>query len=382
MAMNRQSVIKHPLARSERLLVENIDDETVIYDEESKVAHALKPLAAAVFLYADGKNSAADIAELAGYRLNTSFTVAQIDEAVAELESCALLEAPEFEGGVSRRDALKRFGAVGVAAGAGTMLISSIAAPLASAAGLASNGAPYLCGTGSNPITGNRGYPSVSYPQPSASSGWGSYIGAACGSGTYQGCLYHDSTNPQIPSAICSAGFCTDSYDDYIYSATSQSACSGVTFCEASDSAGDHWYYTGVPGSTCLGGGGFCVDSSGTYQSGRTQSNCRGNGLSWITGADYTYRQVTGEWTTGTLVSNGCSGTYQCVPCDGSVNGGSHYQCCEVVCVPDGTSVPGAILTKNAQNLPAPYTTIPYAGIGYGAKYCTANNCNNTGDCS
>ncbi len=78
---------KYPLARSERLLVENIGLETVIYDLNTNDAHALKPLAAAVFMYANGENAAADIAELAAYRLATPVTTDDVLETVAQLES-------------------------------------------------------------------------------------------------------------------------------------------------------------------------------------------------------------------------------------------------------------------------------------------------------
>jgi hypothetical protein len=384
MAFNKKSVIKHPLARSERLLIENIDDETVIYDEESKTAHALKPLAAAVFLYADGSNSLSEIAELASYRLGTTVTETQVSDAVTELDDCALLDAPELADGVSRRDALKRFGAVGVAAGAGTMLISSIAAPMASAAGLSGYGAPYLCGTGSGNLTGNRGYPSVAYPQPSASKNWGSYIGDVCSSGsgtTYEGCLVDGVINSDISKSTCSSGFCLDADNNYISSVTSRSSCQ-QSYCEVTSSSGSSEYYWGVPSSDCKGSGGFCVNSSSGAYSSKSQSSCR-SGYTWISGSSNHYASGSGGWQTGTVENSGSSGTYQCVPCDGDVNG-AHYQCCEVVCVPNGVSIPGAILTKNSANLPAPYTNIPYADINYPSKYCTTgtDGCNGKGDCS
>ncbi len=69
------------------------------------------------------------------------------------------------------------------------------------------------------------------------------------------------------------------------------------------------------------------------------------------------------------------------MPCDGDVNN-AHYQCCEVVCVPNGVTIAGAIMTQDSQHLPAPYTTIPYSSLGYPSKYCTASDCNGKGDCS
>lgn len=174
MALDRKSEIAYPLARSERLIVQSVGDETVIYDEDSQASHALAPLAAAVYAYADGKNSTEEIAELAAYRLNAAVTTDDVNAAVAQLESCGLLQEPEatragfLQNGITRRTALKTFGA----AGAGAMLITSIAAPLASAATdtLVGYGAPYLCGTGTNTITDQSGYSKVSGSK--AKNGW------------------------------------------------------------------------------------------------------------------------------------------------------------------------------------------------------------------
>lgn len=124
------SLSEHPLARSERLIVEDFDDELVIYDLDTKVAHALNPLAAAVFIYADGSNTPAEIAGLASRKLDTEVSEAEVAEALSTLASVSLInvaEAVPAEEGVSRRAALKVF----AAAGAGTMLVSSVAAPVA-----------------------------------------------------------------------------------------------------------------------------------------------------------------------------------------------------------------------------------------------------------
>jgi Coenzyme PQQ synthesis protein D (PqqD) len=131
MASKKQTVISHPIARSERVVVEAVGDETVIYDLDTNVAHALKPLAAAVYMYADGKNTAAEIAELATYRLATTVTEADVAEALDQLEASALLATPllDVHTGISRRTALKTF----AAAGAGSMLVMSVATSAASA---------------------------------------------------------------------------------------------------------------------------------------------------------------------------------------------------------------------------------------------------------
>ena len=152
MASMKHTVISRPTARTERLVIEAVGDETVIYDLDSHVAHALKPLASAVYTHADGKNTAAEIAELVSYRLAQQVTESDVSEAVEQLGALSLLEIPEVDvenGGVSRRDALKVFAATG----AGVALISSVAAP-AALAGIASQGSSYSCSTGN---TGSGG---------------------------------------------------------------------------------------------------------------------------------------------------------------------------------------------------------------------------------
>lgn len=131
MASKKQTIISRPLARTENVVVESVGDETVVYDTVAHVAHALTRVAAAVFAYADGKNTAAEIAELASYRLGTTVTEADVVTAIDVLDANSLLDGPllDVETGVSRRTALKTF----AAAGAGSMLVMSIATSAAQA---------------------------------------------------------------------------------------------------------------------------------------------------------------------------------------------------------------------------------------------------------
>jgi hypothetical protein len=156
MAIEKQTVFNHPIARSEGLLVETIGDESVIYDTETKVAHALKPLAAAVYMYADGKTSAAEIAELASYRLATEVTEPDVVTAFEELRANSLLEAPVLDvgTGVSRRTALKTF----AAAGAGSMLVMSVATSAAQACITCSTVPPSSWSCSQNGINGQGPY--------------------------------------------------------------------------------------------------------------------------------------------------------------------------------------------------------------------------------
>jgi hypothetical protein len=145
---SKQTVINNPAARTERLLVETVGTETVIFDLETRASHALKPLASAVYAYADGSNSVAEIAELASYRLATPVTEADVTEVVELLDGLDLLENHQLEttrSGFSRRDALKTFAAVG----AGAALITTVSAStaLASTTGQTALGNDQLCPT-------------------------------------------------------------------------------------------------------------------------------------------------------------------------------------------------------------------------------------------
>jgi hypothetical protein len=356
MATNKHTVINHPVARSERVLVESVDNETVIYDLDTNVAHALKPLAAAVFTYADGKNNVEAIAELASYRLAEPVTSAQVTNAVAQLDALNLLETHELDidaGGFSRRDALK----VLAATGAGMALVSSVAAPAALAAGGQTDaGDNVWCPGGTNNQEGgNKSYiagPSgAQYPQPTE---WLSSDAPAAGIVFGGTCAYtsnvtgHDTCTPPLNS-------------DGSFHITSSSQCTffGGTFS----------------GSTCTGAKVISTTSSSTCENSTNK---------------------------GTFASKTDVGSWKCVPCDGSLG----YQCCSVVCAP--TSVTGFHWGVPANTSGMDSGWFPYVGCGYTGsgtdtsaacangtnegkpdytnvsfkgKFCTANVCGSKGGC-
>lgn len=131
MRTGKQTVISRPVARQEGLLVETVDGDTVVYDLESKEVHCLKSLAAVVFSQADGTKTASEIAELAAYRLGENVSEADVKEAVSQLQQRGLIDLALAGDGISRRDALRGI----AAAGAGAIMITTIAAPTALAAG-------------------------------------------------------------------------------------------------------------------------------------------------------------------------------------------------------------------------------------------------------
>ena len=125
-----------PEARADGLLTEQVGDELVVYDLESKDVHCLSPLAAAVYEHCDGRTDPARAAELATDRLGRAVTKDEVSAAVAQLEERALLASSPLvvvNDGISRRDLAKKSAKVGTAV-ASIPLITSIVAPTAAMA--------------------------------------------------------------------------------------------------------------------------------------------------------------------------------------------------------------------------------------------------------
>jgi hypothetical protein len=122
--MDRQTRVEFAMARSQGLLVEQLDDETVIYDTESKEAHCLSPLAAAVFAGADGSTGVKGLAERAGSSMGEPVDVKQVEAALSQLEERGLLVAPP--GGISRRQLIRRTAAATAAVSAAPMITSIV----------------------------------------------------------------------------------------------------------------------------------------------------------------------------------------------------------------------------------------------------------------
>ena len=116
-----------PCARREGLISEHVENDLLVYDTQHKTAHSLTASAVSVWERCDGHHTIAQIAR------ELELDRAIVEQAVAELEDCALLVEPAPEG-VVRRAALKRIAQAGGAAIVATPLISSLAIPPAAAA--------------------------------------------------------------------------------------------------------------------------------------------------------------------------------------------------------------------------------------------------------
>jgi hypothetical protein len=127
---------RRPLARSEDLVIEEVEDELLVYDRKAQRAHCLTGPAARVWRACDGTMDAEALAASLDMSADT------VDKAFDELEAAGLLEQglEILKGngngnghGITRRELTKRSAQVGTAAVAAPLVLS-IAAPTAMAA--------------------------------------------------------------------------------------------------------------------------------------------------------------------------------------------------------------------------------------------------------
>lgn len=119
-----------PSARRDKLLVRELADEVLVYDEESHRAHCLNRTAALVWRHCDGKTSAPEIAGRIGGRPPSPLTEEVVWLAFEALAEKGLLTTaaarPPGASPISRRKMMRR---MGVAAAAALPLITSIVSP-------------------------------------------------------------------------------------------------------------------------------------------------------------------------------------------------------------------------------------------------------------
>jgi len=117
-----------PLARSDELVVEELGDELLVYDQTTNQAHSLGAAAARVWRACDGKTDVDALGPEMGLDHET------VARALIELRDCNLLEGGTVTGsGMTRRDMGVRAAKLGGAVAA-VPLIVSLAAPLPAAA--------------------------------------------------------------------------------------------------------------------------------------------------------------------------------------------------------------------------------------------------------
>jgi hypothetical protein len=125
-----------PAAREARLLVRELAEEVLVYDEEGHRAHCLNRTAALVWKSCDGRTSVARIAERVGAQMSAHVSEEVVWLALEQLAEFDLLStgaagAAAATSLISRRKMLRR---LGVAAAVSLPLITSVVSPTAAEA--------------------------------------------------------------------------------------------------------------------------------------------------------------------------------------------------------------------------------------------------------
>ena len=124
-----------PVARTESLIVKEVDGETLVYDLDTDKAHCLNETAARVWKNCDGHTGVSEIAKVLSRESNAKVDDELVWLALDQLEKFQLLEEaptkPAFLSGMTRRQMVARLGIAAVALPA----IMSIVSPTAKAQG-------------------------------------------------------------------------------------------------------------------------------------------------------------------------------------------------------------------------------------------------------
>jgi hypothetical protein len=124
-----------PKARKRELIIETIDDETLVYDLRTDRAHCLNRSASLVWRYCDGKTPVPKIARKLAAATGAPPGGDLVHLALHSLRKANLIDEKSFDGGevqrVSRRELIKTFGK---AAAITLPLVTSIVAPEAAQA--------------------------------------------------------------------------------------------------------------------------------------------------------------------------------------------------------------------------------------------------------
>lgn len=129
-----------PTARQKNLVVQDFENEVLIYDLGSNKAFCLNQTSALVWQFSNGRNSVADIADLMSKKMKILVSEEVVWLALDQLKKDNLLENyEEFDinfNGLTRRQVIKK---VGLASMIALPLVSSVVAP---SAAMAQSGPP------------------------------------------------------------------------------------------------------------------------------------------------------------------------------------------------------------------------------------------------
>jgi len=104
----------HAQARKDKLVVQDLPDEVLVYDLKNHKAHCLNKTAAFVWNHCDGQTTTEEIAKRMEQEWQTPVTEDAVWFALNKLSKAELLQErivlPEAKAGMSRRSAMRRLG--------------------------------------------------------------------------------------------------------------------------------------------------------------------------------------------------------------------------------------------------------------------------------
>lgn len=119
-----------PLARKDGLVIQDLQDEVLVYDLDRDRAHCLNETAAFVWERCDGRTTASEIARLLGKKVNAPIDEKVVWFAVDQLRRNHLMTdgevPPQILAGMNRRQMVQ---ALGLAAAVALPVVASIVAP-------------------------------------------------------------------------------------------------------------------------------------------------------------------------------------------------------------------------------------------------------------
>jgi Coenzyme PQQ synthesis protein D (PqqD) len=123
-----------PKARKRQLIIQEMADETLVYDEGNHKAHCLNKTAAFIWKHCDGRTGVAQITRLMEKQMKVAVTEQVVWHALEQMEKSGLLEStvtrPAQVGLMSRRALVRQIGIAAIT----VPLVTSIVAPTAAEA--------------------------------------------------------------------------------------------------------------------------------------------------------------------------------------------------------------------------------------------------------
>ena len=148
--MKRDALL--PRSCTDRLVIRELDDETLVYDTERDKAHCLNHTAALVWAQCDGKTTALQAAGVLKDKLNASVDSDFVWLAVKQLERFHLVDSSSKSPSVSRRALVLKYAPAALA----LPVIMSISAPTPAITG-SCTAAGNPCGPGLPPCCPGTG---------------------------------------------------------------------------------------------------------------------------------------------------------------------------------------------------------------------------------